>query len=146
MTSVDREALRQTLIRHEREVLHAYQDSLGFWTIGCGHLIDQRKGGGISPAIARAILDADINACLDDLTGCEWFFHLDGVRQRALIDMRFQLGWAGLLTFERLLDAVKRRDWVQAKAEVLHSAYATQTPGRAQENADMLATGTDGPA
>jgi lysozyme len=29
---------------HEGRVLHAYRDSLGFWTIGVGRLIDARKG------------------------------------------------------------------------------------------------------
>ncbi len=29
---------------HEGRVLHAYRDSLGFWTIGVGSLIDETKG------------------------------------------------------------------------------------------------------
>jgi lysozyme len=29
---------------HEGRVLHAYRDSLGFWTIGVGSLIDEAKG------------------------------------------------------------------------------------------------------
>ena len=36
----------EQLRRNEGEVLHAYQDHLGFWTIGVGRLIDKRKGGG----------------------------------------------------------------------------------------------------
>ena len=36
------------LIHHEGEALHAYQDHLGFWTIGIGH--HKRKGGGIRSA------------------------------------------------------------------------------------------------
>ena len=36
------------LRRDEGRVRHAYQDHLGYWTIGVGRLIDQRKGGGLS--------------------------------------------------------------------------------------------------
>ena len=37
------------LRREEGSRPHAYQDHLGFWTIGVGRLIDVRKGGGLSP-------------------------------------------------------------------------------------------------
>src|SRR3546814_8522584 len=33
------------LNREEGRIPHAYQDSLGYWTIGVGRLIDKRKGG-----------------------------------------------------------------------------------------------------
>ena len=36
----DRATLKARLRLEEGEVLHAYQDSLGWWTIGVGHLID----------------------------------------------------------------------------------------------------------
>ncbi len=46
---------------HEGRRLHAYRDSLGFWTIGIGRLIDARKGAKLpdhileqlSPAVQR---------------------------------------------------------------------------------------------
>ncbi len=44
------QSITQQLRRDEGEVLHAYQDSLGYWTIGIGVLIDKRKGGGITKA------------------------------------------------------------------------------------------------
>ena len=44
------------LIAEEGEKLSAYQDSMGFWTIGVGRLIDARKGGGISQEESRYLL------------------------------------------------------------------------------------------
>ena len=44
----------------EGERLTAYQDHLGYWTIGVGRLIDDRKGGGISPAESTMLLRHDI--------------------------------------------------------------------------------------
>ena len=43
------------LRREEGSIPHAYQDHLGFWTIGVGRLIDERKGGGLSPEDVAAI-------------------------------------------------------------------------------------------
>lgn len=37
--------LASLLTSDEGRVPHAYQDHLGYWTIGVGHLIDRRKGG-----------------------------------------------------------------------------------------------------
>lgn len=39
------EGLREQLLRDEAMVEHAYRDSLSFWSIGCGKMIDPRKGG-----------------------------------------------------------------------------------------------------
>jgi lysozyme len=46
--------IAEQLRRDEGEVLHAYQDKYGYWTIGVGRLIDARKGGGISVEESRA--------------------------------------------------------------------------------------------
>jgi lysozyme len=38
----------------------AYQDHLGFWTIGVGRLIDRRKGGGLSDEEIDYLLQNDV--------------------------------------------------------------------------------------
>ena len=40
--------LIKDLKRDEGWVPHAYKDSLGFWTIGYGFLIDEKRGGELS--------------------------------------------------------------------------------------------------
>lgn len=40
--------LRAQLERDEGRSSTVYQDSLGYWTIGIGKLVDERKGGGLS--------------------------------------------------------------------------------------------------
>ena len=49
------------LKRHEGLKLHAYQDHLGYWTIGYGRLIDKERGGGISETEAETLLENDID-------------------------------------------------------------------------------------
>ena len=39
---MNRDKIIALLSLHEGRVEHAYQDSLGYWTIGVGHLIDKR--------------------------------------------------------------------------------------------------------
>lgn len=40
---------------HEGRVLHAYRDSLGFWTVGVGRLIDARKGAKLPAYIVEQL-------------------------------------------------------------------------------------------
>ena len=48
------------LKKEEGVVKHAYQDHLGYWTIGVGRLIDKRKGGGLSDEEIDYLLGNDI--------------------------------------------------------------------------------------
>jgi lysozyme len=130
------------LRRDEGEVLHAYQDHLGFWTIGVGRLIDQRRGGGITAEEAAYLLNNDAQKVDQALRAAlPWFSGLDEVRQCALINMGFQLGVAGLLEFKRTLGAVRDQKYAEAETYALQSKWAQQTPARAKRVARQLATG-----
>ena len=143
MTSLDREALRAQLIRHEGLKLSAYQDHLGFWTIGVGRLIDARKGGHISTDEAMLLLDNDVKACLDDLASFAWFEGLNPVRQMAMLDLRFQLGSGGLRQFRQMLAALERKDFSGAAMAARDSKWArADTPARAATVTAQIETGT----
>ena len=132
----------QQITRHEGEVLHAYDDHLGFTTIGVGRLIDKRKGGGITHEEAQYLLNNDIEtrvqALQDKLT---YFDSLSDVRKGVLLNMSFQLGITGLLGFGRTLEMVKMGDYVNAADNMLKSKWAQQTPARANELANQMRTG-----
>lgn len=126
----------------EGEVLHAYQDHLGFWTIGVGRLIDERKGGGISPDEAAYLLSNDIAKRDQALRSAYSFFTLlNEPRQAALLNMSFQLGLAGLAGFPRMLGALRDERWAEAETHALNSLWAKQTPARAKRVARQLRTG-----
>lgn len=136
--------IEELLIYHEGKIDHAYQDSLGFWTIGVGHLIDKRKGGRVSDAIIKALLDEDIQGKIADLDErLPWWKTLDEVRQKVLIDMCFNLGIGGLLGFKNTLQAIKEGRWTDAKNGMLSSVWAKQVGTRANELAKMIETGED---
>lgn len=86
-------ALIRELERDEGRVLHAYQDSLGYLTIGIGRLIDKRKCGGITNEEADYLKRNDIakfKAQLDAVA--PWWRSLSPARQRAVANMSFNLG------------------------------------------------------
>lgn len=133
-------AIREQLKRHEGRVLHAYQDHLGYWTIGYGRLIDKRRGGGITEAEAEQLLTNDIARVIGDLEYQAPILHTlpEGV-QHALVDMAYQMGVHGLMGFSRMWRALEQGDWELAAEEALDSRWADQTPRRAHEIASMIA-------
>lgn len=137
------DGLTAMLRRDEDEVLHAYQDHLGFWTIGVGRLIDERKGGGISKAESAMLLMNDIDQRVRDLQRrAPWIFTLSPVRQGALLNMAFQMGVDGLLTFKNTLLLVQQGKFDAAAIAMLQSKWASQTPERAKRVADQMRTNT----
>jgi hypothetical protein len=98
--------LTEQLRRDEGTESCAYQDSLGYWTIGVGRLIDSRKGGGLSNEEIDFLLENDIKTKTREvLLALPWMPRLSEPRQAVLIGMAFQMGLKGLLQFKRALGA-----------------------------------------
>jgi lysozyme len=123
-------------------VLHAYQDSLGYLTIGYGRLIDKKKGGRISQEEAEHLLENDIDRKLAELRDrLPWFDKLDDPRKGVLLNMAFQLGIGGLMNFKNTLAEINEGNYDQAAANMLKSKWAQQTPNRAKRMAEQMRTG-----
>ncbi len=136
----DREALVAQLVKHEGLRLFPYTDTVGKLTIGVGRNLSDV---GMSKREAMDLLDHDLDACITDLSAMPWFLALDAVRQRVLVDMRFNLGPDRFRAFHRTLAAVQQGDYVTAAEQMLKSKWATQVKGRATRLARMMATGMD---
>jgi lysozyme len=134
--------LRNLLSLHEGRIPHAYQDSLGYWTIGVGHLIDKRKGGKLPEPIIDALLDHDIRTHSEPLyKALPWLTSLDEVRQIVLIDMSFNLGVVGLLKWKNTLAMIERGDYAAAARAMRGSLWAKQVKSRAVRLSRMMETG-----
>lgn len=132
-------ALKDDLIRDEGFRSAAYRDTLGYWTIGVGRLIDERRGGGITQEEARYLLGNDIARITSELDRrLPWWNGLPEPKQRALCNMAFQMGVNGLLGFRKMLAALKAGEWEKAATEALDSSWAWQTPERAERIATVL--------
>lgn len=155
---MNRTRLRLLLIRHEGEKLKPYRCTAGKLTIGVGRNIDDKGFSaeerrvlgldagrkiedGITHDEAMYLLDNDItevwHALSVKLVGV--FTSLDETRQHVLLDMAFNLGVAGLLAFRKMLGAVERRDFAEAKAQMLDSKWAKNVGDKPGQRADTLA-------
>jgi len=121
----------------------AYQDNLGFWTIGVGRLIDARKpGSGLRPEEITFLLNNDIDDRIDQLSRrLSWFETLDSARQGVLLNMSFQMGVDGLMGFKNTLKLVEQGHYESAAENMLLSKWAKQTPARAKRMSDQMKTG-----
>lgn len=134
--------LEELLAREEGFIPHAYQDHLGFWTIGYGTLIDKR-GGGITKQQGMMLMRGEIDEkAAELLVALPWIKKLDETRRVILQAMAYQLGTAGLLAFRKTLEAVKAGDYLTAAKGMRASKWAQQTPGRAERMAKAMESGS----
>ncbi len=123
------------LVRDEGFKPMAYRDHLGKLTLGIGFLIDPDEPGAqpmprnVANLWMMEILKS-VKAELD--TVLPWWRALSDARQRALLNMAYQLGVAGLLKFKKTLEHMEATDFDAAASEALRSKWARQTPARAQ--------------
>lgn len=136
--------LIKELERDEGRVLHAYQDSLGWWTIGIGRLIDKRKGGGISNEEADYLKRNDIarfKAELDKVA--PWWRSVSPVRQRAIQNLAFNLGAGGLVQkWPKTVAMMKAGQWREAAAAIrANKVWVNQVGARAERIAKQIEAG-----
>lgn len=130
------------LRREEGSISHAYQDHLGYWTIGVGRLIDEKKGGRLSEDEIDLLLRNDVARVTAAIQkALPWFDSLNEPRQAALIGMGFQMGVSGLLGFTQTLAAIRDERYATAASLMLASKWADQTPERARRMSRQIETG-----
>jgi lysozyme len=113
---------------------YAYQDHLGYWTIGYGFLIDRNKGGSMPQDVGDLWLVRNIDAVTYALRSrLPWFEYAPLQVRRALINMAYQMGIDGLLAFRRTLELLEERRYADAADQAMQSLWARQTPARARE-------------
>lgn len=135
--------LTRLLRGDEDEVLHAYQDHLGYWTIGVGRLIDKRKGGGISRTESALLLSNDIAEKEAELDRrLPWWRELPDARRAVILAMAFQMGVDGLLGFRNTLAMVRAGNFDGGARGMLASLWARQTPERAHRMSEQMRTNT----
>jgi lysozyme len=137
--SFDRAELIAELVRDEGRRLMPYVDTAGKITIGVGRNLTDL---GISLGECAAMLDKDIaRAELGLDHALPWWRELDGVRQRVLLNMAFNLGLVGLSSFRATLGAIKEARFTDAAAGMQASLWARQVGRRAERLARMMESG-----
>lgn len=137
--SYDEDALERELIRDEGKKLTPYRDSLGNWTVGIGHLLKSgEKREPITEAQCQAYFIGDVVDAENKLNGIlPGWRNTSDVRQRALVNLAFNLGWR-LKEFQRFLAAMEREDFNSAGQHLRESKWAKQVKNRAPRIIHMI--------
>lgn len=139
--------IRDLLVLHEDRRAQPYYDSLGFATVGIGHLIDPRKKCPLPEHIIDALFYWDLKVHKDALFRHQpWVATLDPVRQAVLIDMTFNMGEEpfdndNIKDWPNFLDRVRTARYASAAQLMRSTVWATQVKGRAERLAKMMETG-----
>ena len=129
----------EQLKRDEGVRLKPYRDSVGKLTIGVGRNLDDV---GIDANEADFLLSNDVvRAGLELSTHLPWTDKLDDARRGVLLNMTFNLGIAGLLTFRNTLSLIQNGHYAAAAAAMLDSKWAAQVGPRAQRLSQQMEQG-----
>ena len=117
---------------------YPYKDSLGYETIGYGHLMESSLdySQGITEAQADALLENDIQKARIQYSTLG--LHLPNDWQDFMIIMIFQLGLAGVQKFKKMIAALKVHDYKEAIKQAKDSRWYVQTPNRLNDMVDQL--------
>jgi lysozyme len=135
--------LVETLLGEEegRETC-VYKDSLGYWTIGIGCLVDPKKpGAGLCDEAISVQFSHDSAKAKERAARFKGFERCNDVQQAVLVSMCFQMG-AAPLKWPNFCRALELGDYAAAAAHGLDSDWARdQTPKRAKRQMQMLSSG-----
>ena len=128
------------LRRDEGVRLKLYTDTVGKLTIGVGRNLSDV---GISYEEATTLLQNDVVKAQEELVAnLPLYTALDPIRQAALVNMVFNLGIHGFLTFTTAIGYMQAGNWDAAATELLNSKWARQVGERATRLAEQIRTGT----
>ena len=138
--------LREQLKIDEGVKYEVYKDHLGYPTFGIGHLVvegDEEHGQPVGTPVSEdrvnSIFESDVETYVSEAK--KVFPNLDILpeeAQQVIVNMCFNMGINRLLTFKKMLAAMRARDFKTAAVELMDSNYATQVGRRANELAEIL--------
>lgn len=137
---MNRDQLVKELVHDEGLRLKVYPDSEEVPTVGVGRNL---RDVGISESEAFILLNNDIDRTVQDLDReLPWWRQLDEMRQHVLLNMAFNLGVKGLVTFRTTLAFIKHGMYEDAAVSMLKSLWAKQVGVRAERLSQQMRDGT----
>lgn len=141
--------LKTLLVQHEGMKFVVYDDATGL-PLKIGDTLKGNPTLGIGcnlvEPVSQAVVDLLYAERVTPLIGAlsnsyPWFPALDPVRQRAMIDMAFNVGLGGLQKSPKMLAAMAARDYHTASVEMLDGEWSVQVGQRAIDLAEMIRSG-----
>jgi lysozyme len=143
------ELCKEQIKRHEGEVLNIYEDSLGYKTLGVGHLCkpeDPEYDWAVGTSVSQEVVDMYYEDDFDKhymeaihvFGNHEDWDELPEVIQRVLVNMCFNLGGSRLSKFRNMLKACRNHDWKEMAVQMEDSRWYKQVGRRSKELQDMV--------
>lgn len=125
---------------------NVYTDTRGHKTIGYGRNLDVHPLTFVVPPItedmATTWLVADVQVLSDKLASLLSFFDgLDTARAGALLNMAYNMGLEGLLSFHQTLSYVAQGQYDNAATQMVLSEWCQQVGARGARLASQMSTG-----
>ena len=134
--------LKARIKKHEGYRDTIYKDSLGFSTIGYGHLVLQtdryEKGVTYRKKDLEKVFNTDFNTAKSNANQLIEGLPIHHQAKCVIIEMVFQLGMGGVSKFKKMWKALKQNNYKIASEEMLDSRWAKQTPKRAEELSNVM--------
>ena len=136
------EEIKERIKQHEGFRDTVYSDSLGFATIGYGHLVlptdNFVEGVTYDKETLEEVFDNDFKIAVDSardlLRDIEHNYIIFGV----LVEMCFQLGKPKVSKFNKMFIALKEKNLDKASDEMINSRWHKQTPKRCESLANIM--------
>ena len=133
--------IKDRIKKHEgyRDII--YTDSLGYKTIGYGHLVIEDgfiPGVQYSKKELEEVFEKDFAIAVQGANKLLGNFDIDDDAFGVVVEMCFQLGFPRVLKFKFFLAALQKQDYEKAAEEMLLSKWHEQTPARCQELSNIM--------
>ncbi len=136
------EDVKQRIKEHEGFRDTVYSDSLGFATIGYGHLVlptDNFVEGVTYPKEQLEVLfDKDFQIALTSANELVDGLDLNHIAKGVIVEMCFQLGKPRVMKFKKMWAALRNNDFEEAANQMIDSAWHKQTTSRCESLAATM--------
>ena len=121
---------------HEGYKPTVYKCTAGVDTIGIGFAI---KDLNLSEEVCELILTEKLEALEERFEKkFDWFQESPVEVRNVMLNMAYQLGFAGFCKFKKTIAYLEEAEWELASKEMLDSRWAKQTPNRAKELSEII--------
>ena len=136
------EEIKSRIKEHEGFRDTVYSDSLGFATIGYGHLVlptDNFVEGTTYPKeMLEKVFDNDFKIAHDSANELLTDIEHNDIIKGVIIEMCFQLGKPRVMKFKKMWEALKNNDLETASKEMIDSNWYRQTKKRCESLANIM--------
>ena len=135
------QTIKDRIKKHEGYRDTIYTDSLGYNTIGYGHLVIEDgfiPGVQYSKKELEQVFEKDFETAVQSAKKLVGDYDLNDDAFGVVIEMCFQLGLPRVLKFKFFLAALKMQDYQKAAEEMLLSKWHEQTSVRCEELTNIM--------